>query len=294
MSSDLHHCQSSVPLERIRLVLAGGGHSHLAVLEDWSRGAPPGTERILITPHRHFAYSGMLPGWVEGLYSRQELLIDLAPLAEAAGAQLVLDEVVELNAQDNRLLLASGSQLEFDTLSLATGGSVDYSMFSALGDRLTPIRPIGQFMKSWEEIRPRLAEGSGASVVVVGGGAAGVELALAISASSQNDIDISLVVGTAGLLDTHHPAVRKRVRTTFADRGIPIFEADAVGEIGGLCLSDGRHLPAELVIAATGSVPPTWLDESGLRLGPTGGVAIGPEMRSLSHSRIFAAGDVSE
>ncbi|MFN5903222.1 MAG: hypothetical protein ACK439_09700, partial [Novosphingobium sp.] len=92
----------------LRVVLAGGGHAHLAVLADWAAADLPGTERVLVTRDRLLAYSGMLPGWMAGRFRADELLIDLAPLAEAAGARLVLDDVIGLDAAARQLRLASG------------------------------------------------------------------------------------------------------------------------------------------------------------------------------------------
>lgn len=81
-----------------RVILAGGGHAHLAVLADWAERPLQDTERWLVTSSRHTAYSGMLPGWLAGIYRANELLIDLEPLAEKAGAKLVLADVAGLDA----------------------------------------------------------------------------------------------------------------------------------------------------------------------------------------------------
>lgn len=278
------------------MVLGGGGHSHLAVLDDWSRNPPPGTELILITPVRRMPYSGMLPGWVEGLYERHELEIDLAPLAQAAGARLLLDQIGALDAHSKLLSLTSGAAVEYDFLSLATGGSPDLARFAAV-EGLVPVRPIDVFLSDWEEMRIQLAQGRVSSIAVVGGGAAGTELALAISASLDSispRARVALVAGREGLLNGHAPAVRRRVRSALGARNIEVLEIDAEGGCNGLTLSDGRHLRADKVIVATGSSPPAWLADSGLALGPAGGVAVGPDMRSVSHADVFAAGDVSE
>lgn len=280
-----------------RVILGGGGHSHLSVLEDWRRNPVPQSDLILVTPHRHAAYSGMLPGWIEGIYQRDQLLIDLTPLAEAAGARLVLEEIVGLDADRHRVSLSSGDTLDYDVLSLATGGSPDQSMFSALAGSLVPVRPLESFVQSWEGIRERLADGSIGTIAVVGGGAAGAEIALAISASLSSEAAgarMILVAGTAGLLNEHSPGARRKVRTALAARGVSVIESDAVGEERGLFLSDGRLIAPDCIIVTTGSRPPAWLADSGLALGRAGGVAVGPNMRSVSHARVFSAGDVSE
>lgn len=278
-----------------RIILAGGGHAHLAVLADWALHPLPDTERGLITSARHTAYSGMLPGWLAGHYLAEDLQIDLAPLAEKAGAKLTIADVVGLDPDRRRLTLSSGDQVEFDLLSLATGGETDISSLALLGDRLLPVRPVGTFMERWSALLNANARATSINIAVVGGGAAGVELALGAAAAVQQrfaNARISLVSSDSGLLAGHAHAVHERALAELQRRGIPVHSASATGTEEGLRLSDGTFLPADCVIAATGSRAPRWLTRSGLACNAAGFVAVGADLRSTSHPAIFAAGDI--
>jgi pyridine nucleotide-disulfide oxidoreductase family protein len=278
-----------------RVVLAGGGHAHLAVLDDWARQRLPGTECLLVTSSRYTAYSGMLPGWLAGFYRARDLFIDLKPLAEKSGVRLVLDDVVGLDAASRTLTLASGEKLESDVLSLATGGEIDVSALAALGEKLLPVRPVGAFMERWSALLERTTLRSNIHVCVVGGGAAGVELALGACASLRRvfmQARVSIVAPDGGFLDGHTESVRRRALSEIAGRGISVHYAHAVGEENGLLLSTGAFLPADCVIAATGSRAPSWLAKSGLACSSDGFVAIGSDLRSISHGTVFAAGDM--
>ena len=278
-----------------RVILAGGGHAHLAVLSDWAERRPGNTERWLVTSARHTAYSGMLPGWLAGIYRANELLIDLEPLAERAGARLVLDDVIGLDPVANTLRLSSGNTLGFDLLSLATGGETNISSLALLGDRLLPVRPVGTFMERWSAYVARTRSAQTVHVAVVGGGAAGVELALGVHTAisrMRSDARVSLVTPTEGFLSGHAPQVRTRALDKLAGRNIDVHFAHAAGAEEGLLLSTGHLLPADCVIAATGSRAPRWLAQSGLACNGDGFVAIDAEMRSISHRAIFAAGDI--
>jgi pyridine nucleotide-disulfide oxidoreductase family protein len=278
-----------------RVILAGGGHAHLAVLSDWARRPLPGTRRWLVTSSRYTAYSGMLPGWLAGIYRASELLIDLKPLAENAGAELIVAEVAGLDPDRQTLDLSSDEAMEFDLLSLAIGGETDISTLAALGDRLLSVKPVGAFMERWSNLLDAKALAPTMNVAVVGGGAAGVELALGVHAAltrSFSHARVSLVTPQEGFLSGHVAPVRRLALAELAQRGIAVHYAQAVGEENGLLLSDGAFLPADCVIAATGSRAPRWLARSGLACTEQGFVAVGADMRSTSHPAIFAAGDI--
>jgi len=103
-----------------------------------------------------------------------------------------------------------------------------------------------------------------------------------------------LLTGRDGLLAGQASPARARARAALKERGVAIHEIDIEVSQGGVVLSHGGTVSFDAVIAATGSNPPEWLIDSGLTLGPGGGVAIGPDMRSRSHKEVFAAGDVAE
>ena len=278
-----------------RVILAGGGHAHLAVLADWARHAPQDMERCLVTSSRHTAYSGMLPGWMAGQYRADELLIDLAPLAEAAGARLIVADVTGINLAAKTLILSSGDEVGFDLVSIAIGGETDISKLAMLGDRLLPVRPVGTFMDKWSAVLDRTARTGTADIAVVGGGAAGVELAFGAATAIRRvcrDARISLITPRDGFMSGHAAQVRKRALDELTKRNIDVVFAQATGTAEGLLLSNDRFIPADCVIAATGSRAPRWLAQSGLACNEAGFVAVGADMRSISHNRVFAAGDM--
>jgi NADH dehydrogenase FAD-containing subunit len=69
-----------------RLVLAGAGHAHALVLRQLAQAPLAGVEVVVVSPEPLAPYSGMVPGWLAGLYSFDDIVIDMPPLARAAGA----------------------------------------------------------------------------------------------------------------------------------------------------------------------------------------------------------------
>ncbi len=274
-----------------RLVLAGGGHVHLAVLERMARDRPADMEILLVNDGPSLIYSGMLPGHMAGQYSRAELEIALAPQAARAGASFLQDRIVGLDAGIRQLVLASGAVVPFDGLSLAVGSGINVSRLLPFAERLLPVRPIPDFLAEWEGIR-EAASRQRVRLGFAGGGAGGVELALA-AAHALPEAAIWLFEGEAGLLAGHPASLGRRAAQHLAARGIHRVRGAAIAEAGGARLADGRLIELDHVIAATGAAPPAWLPASGLQLDPAGFVAVDRCFQSRSHPAILASGDIA-
>ena len=279
-----------------RLILAGGGHAHLSVLETLARNQPGGIETVLVTPSRLQIYSGMLPGWMAGHYLQRECEIDLLPLAELGLVRVVKDRIAGLDADRHRVRLAGGELIEYDLLSLDVGSDIDVAELERAGEKLLPVRPLDAFFDGWPQTVTAARHERGYRLVVVGGGAAGVEIALAARQAFRNsgiDSRVDLVVSDAGLLAGHASGVRRRIARILRSADVVVHALQARGTETGVALSDGSQLPADRIIAATGARAPAWLKTSGLRLDRNSYIAVDATYRSVSHQNVFAAGDVS-
>jgi pyridine nucleotide-disulfide oxidoreductase family protein len=279
-----------------RLVLAGGGHAHLAVLLALARAPLRGVEVTLITPTSRQAYSGMLPGWIAGHYARADLEIDLEFLSRRANVTLLRDRVAAMDANRRCIALSDGSHLEFDLLSLDVGSAIDVSRLEALGERLLPLRPLEDFLERWPSVLAEARADPRFRIAVVGAGAAGIEVALAVRHAFDRERiggEVCLMAPRDKFLIGHGPGARRRLAGWVQRAGVVLHDGHAVGERDGLLLADGSTIPAACVIAATGAAAPRWLGTSGLELDPQGYVAVDSCHRSFSHGNVFAAGDVS-
>lgn len=276
------------------LLLVGGGHAQLSVLEALARARPAGVETTLVTPSRYQVYSGMLPGWIAGHYDKAQCRIDLEPLARAARVRLLIDRVVSMAADRRQVALREGPPLGYDLLSLDVGSETDLSSLALAREKVLPVKPLDGFFEAWPAIMSAARGTQGCRLVVVGGGAAGVELALAASyAFGQAGTDARVDLVACDLLPAHAPRVRSRVRRALARARVQVHDLEATGAPEGVLLADGTTLPADAVLAATGARASAWLQTSGLRLDAQSYVAVDEFHRSRSHPDVFAAGDVS-
>lgn len=278
-----------------KVVLIGGGHAHLSVLRAMAQRTLRGVELIMVTPSTHQTYSGMLPGWVAGHYTLDDCRIDLRPLIAAAGAQMILGQMVGLDAARRSVTLSDGRHITYDWLSLNIGSETDTSWLETLGNKLLPVKPIGHFTAVWPEILAQAKLKQNYRLVVVGGGAAGVEMALAARYAFTRaaiDAQVDLVASESGFLAGHATKVQDCVRRFIARAALVLHSSRGVGTPQGVLLANGHFLPADHVLAATGARSPVWLGLSGVALDQDGYVLVDRHQRSISHPNLFAGGDI--
>jgi len=277
-----------------RVILVGGGHAHILALTGYAAKPPDDVEIMLVTPSRFQTYSGMLPGWIYGNYAAEDCRIDLTGLAQRAGAQILLRQVMSIDATSRRVDLDNGERLAFDVLSLDMGSQTNTASLAPLGGKLLPVKPLDRFFQVWPDVLAAADEKSGYRLDVVGGGAAGVEIALAaVHALSTLDpaARVNLWISDSGILPGHAPAVQRRIGQCLFTKGVPVrlFSRSAANDpesIGSL------FAQSDCVIAATGAAAPAGLAGSGLSLDDRGYVCVDRYHRTLSHADIFAAGDM--
>lgn len=275
------------------LVLIGGGHAHLAVLSALAKQQNPQLHLTLITPQPQQTYSGMLPGWLAGHYSLDECQINLPPLLAAAQGQWLLDQVTRLNPAQQTLETAEGRIIHYDLLSINIGSETALAPHQvARLIPIIPIRPLERLISTWPSIL-KAAQQHPYQLAVLGGGAAGVELALAIQYAFQQQAPQATVHLIApSLLADHSLGVQKRVQHRLLQAGVHLHLSRASLQSEYLELANGEQLHVEHIIAATGAKAPDWLANSGLSLDEQGYIAVNAHHQSLSHASIFAAGDI--
>ena len=270
------------------IVLLGGGHAHVQVLKAFGMRPQPGLRLSIVAREAQSPYSGMLPGHVAGWYSVDEMHIDLVRLAAFAGARFVAAEATGLDLAGGCVEFAGRPPMRFDVLSINTGGTPGGLAASSF---VTPVKPMGRFLPAWRRL---LADAPPAHLTIVGGGAGGVELALAI-AHRHPDVRCALVEAGPALLGGLPSGMRRRLRAALRERGVEVLEAFRVAraEDGRVHAEDGREIATDHVLSATGVEAPAWPAQAGLAVDAAGFVQVDACLRSTSHPNVFAAGDVA-
>jgi selenide,water dikinase len=268
------------------LVLLGAGHAHVEVLRRFAMRPEPGVRLTLIGREPETPYTGMLPGLIRGDYQFEQAHIDLAPLAAAAGARLILAEATDIDLAARRIGIAGRPTVPFDLLSIDVGG--EPSMPSGGG---LAVKPIGRFLTELAALEAQLRQG--ARIAVIGAGAGGTELALALAKRYGQQARVILVCDKAEPLADAPAYARSVARTALVEAGVELVSAVAAGALvdGKLPLSDGSFLDVTVALWATGVTGPVFLSLAGLACDATGCVRVDTTLRSVSHDFVFAAGD---
>jgi selenide,water dikinase len=277
------------------LLLLGGGHAHVQVLHALAQAPVPGVQPVLVTPYARQMYSGMVPGLLAGHYTPAQCVIPLGPLAAAARAELHLARAVALDARARRVQLDDGRCLGWDLLSIDTGPESDLDALPGARAHALPVRPIEAFVQRLDACFAAAAPAL-PSLVVVGGGAAGVELAMALAWRQRRTGSaprVTLVPGPTPLAGLG-AGTQRRAWRALAAQGVAVAGAPAAAvDADQVVLTDGTRLPCDATVLALGAAAPRWLAGSGLALDARGFVSTGPTLQSVSHAEIFAAGDVA-
>ena len=288
------------------IVLVGGGHSHVGVLKRFGMQPVPGVRLTLICTDVHTPYSGMLPGYIAGHYDYDQVHIDLARLAGFAGARLYRDAVVGLDRAAGKVLCRNRPPVPYDLASINIGSSPQVWGVPGALEHAVPVKPIHQFNQRWLALLARVRQQVGpTTIAVVGGGAGGVELTLAMQhrlrrelqalGRDPNALAFHLFNSGPHLLPTHNPRVRARFEHVLAERGVVIHHNAEVQEVtaGYLRAANGEVLAADEVVWVTQAGGPAWLQDTGLALDERGFIQVNDQLQTVTDPRIFAAGDAA-
>jgi len=278
---------------RKRIVLVGGGHAHLFTLARLPELIRQGACVTLVTVGRYHYYSGMGPGMLAGTYPPESLRFDLLALAEQSGAACLVDRAVSIDPLRRILSLADSQPVPYDVISFNIGSIVSLPD-TPLPETVIPVKPIDNLLLFRERVKSLLTTGT-PRLVVIGGGAAGVELAGNLERLVRREggtAYVSLVAGTR-LLERFPEKAGALARQSLENRKIQVIEGKRVTrlEAEGALLDDGSLLPFQAALVATGITPPPLFRASGLPAAEDGSLLVTDTLQCVDYPEILGGGD---
>jgi len=242
------------------VVLAGSGHAHLEVIKAFSNEEIAAHRFLLISPHRQTYYSGLIPRLITGEIDVSKLTIESANFAEAKGFYFLQDSVQAINYAENTVTLASGKMERFDLLSMNVGGTPkkipSESPFNTIY-----LRPFDDFMPRWREVQRICSACVSPRFVVVGGGAAAVEVATALrirlDRNQARKSEVHLVTKGRRLCEGYTEQISDSIQRSLLDFNVQVHLNEPVNEIFSkhIRLSRGEKLAFDSIFIVTPTEP---------------------------------------
>ena len=278
---------------RVRVVLAGAGHAHLQVLRRAGELRAAGVDLILVAPPT-FHYSGLASAVLSGALPPGRAGLDVAALAARFAVPYLPAEVTEVDRAARRLRLSDGQDLGYEAVSFNVGSITQAP--GKLGDdgAAWPVKPLARLLALRGEVEAHIGgQGKSPGIVVAGGGPTGFEVAAALAGLlERNGVRPDLRLVHRSGLDWAPPRALARLISALASRGVALTEGEVSGRGPGTCvLSDGRTLPCDLLVLATGLRAPPLIAALGLPLSRDGRLEVEPTLRTAADPAIFAVGD---
>lgn len=299
----MHH--PTLPIEK-DLVLIGGGHAHVSVIKHFAMHPVPGVRLTVISRDLLAPYSGMLPGYVAGHYSLAECHIDLAPLVKFANGRFIHAEVIGLDLDQRQIHCRDRIPINYDVLSINIGSAPDLSGSGNNDSTIVPVKPISGFVNRWHQLLTRTLQYNGElNIGVVGAGAGGVELTLAMQYRLQKEcrdlgktdlqINFHIFDSNKAVLASHNPNVRKQFTRILQNRKVELHLHQRIidTDSGLLKTESGQQFNMDEVLWVSRASAQAWLRETGLALTDDGFIKLKPTLQSSSHPDVFAAGDIA-
>ncbi|WP_404407582.1 NAD(P)/FAD-dependent oxidoreductase [Jeotgalibacillus malaysiensis] len=269
------------------IVLAGGGHTHLEVLRRLTAERDTEVKWVLVSASRYHYYSGMFSGFAEGLYTLEDIRIDLKKICEDKKIDFIEETLHSFDPEKREVVLSSGEKLQYDRLSLDIGSHTAPGNIERLAEKQVQIKPAHLFSDRIEACR------KAKELVIIGGGAAAVEMAFSFNQWKQQNgrkYDCVTVIASSELIDQKSDAV---IETLFDHKGIHFSKNDTAVKVTDryVMTESGEEVPYNEVIFLGGAQAPALLAESGLPVDDKGFIKVNGCLQTTDDSRVFAAGD---
>jgi NADH dehydrogenase FAD-containing subunit len=265
------------------IILAGSGHAHLEIIKSLSEKEISESRFCLISPHRQTYYSGLIPRLIAGQINSEKLTIQSADFAEAKQIEFIQDFVTEVDQSASSLILSSGRTMQYDLLSLNLGGTAAH-LDSQSPNETIYLRPFDTFMAKWREIEKSIETRKIQKFVVIGGGAAAVEVATALrirlNTKCAGQGDITLVSKSARLCEGYSKKISASILENLMSFKIDVRLNEPIEKImtKHLVLKGGAELDFDSVFVVTPTLPSKMI---------TGQI----DSKLFLSSKVLAAGD---
>ena len=214
----------------------------------------------------------------------------LEPLARFSRARFLQTSASAIAPAQRNVTLDDGSALDYDAISIDVGSTPPAHGIAGAAEHAIPVRPVKNFLAAWESLITRVRDGQVRTLAMVGGGAAGVEVLLAMhyrimQQRSSHTMRYVLITDTPQLLANHARGVRATLTRNLVRKNVDVHCATRITRVEAkmLIADNGTRIAADAIFLATGATAPLWLTASGLAVNEKQFININKYLQSTSH-----------
>ena len=300
--------------KEIKVVVLGAGFGGLAFCKHFRH---PAARVTLVDRTNHHLFQPLLYQVATCGLSAPEIAQPIRSILSCRDdITVLLDEAMDFDLAQKKVVLEKNS-LDYDYLVLATGGATGYfghpewePFAPGLKTLADALRIRSQVLLAFERAetetdpakRDRLL-----TIVIVGGGPTGLELAGAFAELTRTVLKrdfrridptqakIILIEAGPRLLSTFPPVLSVSAQRQLEALGVQVRTATPVKNIrdGLVELAGGESLRAGNIIWAAGVSATPLTRKLGVELDRAGRVKVNPDLRVPGHPEIFAIGDLA-
>ncbi len=281
------------------LVLLGAGHSNIEVLNQLGKKAIKGVRVTIINNRYEATYSGMIPSYIEGNYDWKDINIDLPQLCSNYNHRLIISTINKIDIIEKKIIFKDRCPLEYDVLSINLGIKSDDKKIIGASKFALKLKPISNIKQNIEKILEFNLKNPNNDIVLIGAGAAGVEVSLSLSSlfKKKNIMNkIILISKNSDILKNYTSLGAKTIKKELLKEKIKVYYNSEVTKItkNYLILNNKKKINCKWPILSTSSSPLELLDKSNLPRSANGDILTNNFLLVKGTENVFASGDIAQ
>lgn len=297
--------------DRPHVVVVGGGFAGLSVVRELRRVA---VDVTMVDRHAYNTFSPLLYQVASATLNAGDVTWFLRAIrSRQKNARFLNETVIGMDHEARRISFDDGGSVHYDYLVIAAGVTTNFFGIQGAAEYAFPLYTRSQALTVRDEIFGHLeaaardGQDKDLRIVVVGGGATGVEMSGALAELRNKDMpvtypeldpdrtNITLLEMMPALLGPFEETLQSYARRSLEKRGVDIRTDTAVKEVraDGVVDGDGNFIPAGMVIWASGVTVHDTVRDWGVAQGRGSRIKIDDHLRVQGLDRVFAIGDIA-
>jgi NADH dehydrogenase len=298
------------------VIVVGGGFAGLAAVKALSKVKPP-VRVTLLEQHNYHLFQPLLYQLATGLVQPADIAHPVRGIVRRfRRAKVRMATVVGADFDAKQILTDDGRRFAYDYLILAAGATTATFGIPGVAEHSFPLKTMpdalrlrAHLLQQFEEAEndPSVIDQGVLTVVVVGGGPTGVEMAGALHELFKHvlvhdfpDIDIAnarvvLLEATDHLLAPFHPSSRKHALDILNKRGVEVLLGQALERAtpDEVKLKDGTVIPTRTLVWGAGVRANPLADVLGLEQTRGGRIVVGEDLSVPGRPEVLVVGDLA-